>query len=259
MSLPVSVLKGLNSVFSPERAAPMSGAEQTAHEIKKAAGSMGRYLEHFAAKDIDVLDYGCGWGGETLWLADHVRSVVGFDVEQSSIDQALSALKTSGQANCTFICDPSGRIGVPDASFDAVFSTDTFEHVMDLGFAFREIQRVLRPGGLLVTQFGPLFYSPYGYHLRWACQVPWAHLIFGLQPVLELRNQCAGTTMTANTWEETGLNRRRFVEFKQAAVDAGLELRRFEALPVKGVTILTKIPQVRDLFIFGIDCVARKG
>jgi cyclopropane fatty-acyl-phospholipid synthase-like methyltransferase len=53
----------------------MEGDALTAHEIAKAPESMGRYLAELDRTDVDVLDFGCGWGGETLWLADRVRSV----------------------------------------------------------------------------------------------------------------------------------------------------------------------------------------
>lgn len=40
-----------------------------------------------------------------------------------------------------------------DASFDLVICNELFEHVQDLGLAFREIARVLRPGGRLLSTF----------------------------------------------------------------------------------------------------------
>ena len=41
----------------------------------------------------------------------------------------------------------------PDASFDLVLCNELFEHVQDLDLAFREIARVLRPGGRLLSTF----------------------------------------------------------------------------------------------------------
>ena len=39
----------------------------------------------------------------------------------------------------------------PNASFDLVLCNEVFEHVQDLGLAFEEIARVLKPGGRLVA------------------------------------------------------------------------------------------------------------
>lgn len=41
----------------------------------------------------------------------------------------------------------------PDSSFDLVLCNELFEHVQDLDLAFREIARVLRPGGRLLSTF----------------------------------------------------------------------------------------------------------
>ena len=54
-----------------------------------------------------------------------------------------------------------------DNSFDAIISVATFEHVHNLHLALQEMYRVLKPGGRVVTVFGPLWSSPQGHHL-WA-------------------------------------------------------------------------------------------
>jgi SAM-dependent methyltransferase len=258
-SVRVTILRTLDLWLRDSRhARPMTAEEQTRHEVKKASASMGAYLDELPSRAIDVLDFGCGWGGETIWLASQVRSVVGVDVDRSSIEQARRALRAAALDNCRFVAMSEGRIPLPDATIDAVFSTDTFEHVMDLGLAFREIARVLRPGGSLVTRFGPLFYSPYGYHMQWACQVPYAHLLFGLDAVMALRRERTGQLLEVRTWQDTGLNCRRYRDFRSAALAAGLSLQRFRPVPVRGLTALTHLPALRDLFIFGVDCVARK-
>jgi ubiquinone/menaquinone biosynthesis C-methylase UbiE len=258
LSARIAVLRGLDRIFRTEVRNQLSHEEQTQHEMQKASGTMGRYLAESDSRDIDVLDFGCGWGGETIWLAQYVRTVVGFDVDPGSIAQAQLAVAANGMKNCRFVSSADGRLPLPDDSVDAVFSTDTFEHVMDLGLAYSEIFRVLRAGGVLRTAFGPLFYSPYGYHLHWACQVPYAHLLFGLAPILELRREHSGTRAAAERWEDTGLNRKRFADFRNATRAAGFQIERFTAVPVRGLTLATRIPVLRDLLTFGVDCVARK-
>jgi len=91
------------------------------------------------------------------------------DVDKNAVAVANKMCEASAVSNCRIEWSEDGRLPFADASFDAVLSTDTFEHMMDLDQTFHEILRVLRPGGSLLSRFGPLFYSPHGYHLYWAC------------------------------------------------------------------------------------------
>jgi SAM-dependent methyltransferase len=255
------LMKLLDRMFPPNRSAFMSGAQQTTHEILKAAETMGGYLAELGgpkARSLDVLDFGCGWGGETLWLAERVRSVCGVDVDAKAIAQAQAAAAASPVRNCRFEWSADGHLPFADRSFDAVLSTDTFEHVMDLDLAFSEIARVLRAGGSLLTRFGPLFYSPHGYHLYWACQVPYAHLLFGLHAIAKMRTWRGGSAATPATWQELGLNGKRFDDYARSVKAAGLEIVRFAPIPVKGLTTMVKLPGLKDLLIFGIDCHVRR-
>src|SRR5262252_10934621 len=251
----------LDRVFPPNASAFMSVEQQTTHEIVKASWTMGSYLAELGRDRIgsfDFLDFGCGWGGETLWLAGHARSVSGVDVDDKAIAQAQRALEASAVRNCRFEWSPDGRLPFADATFDAVLSTNTFEHVMDLDLAFAEIARVLKPGGSLLTRFGPLFYSPQGYHLYWACQVPYAHLLFGLDAIVALRARRGGAHRIVHSWQDLGLNGKRFDDYRKAMLTAGLEPVRFAPIPVRGTSIATHLNLLKDYFIFGIDCHVRR-
>ena len=249
----------LDRWFPPDPSAFMSSNDQTRHESMKATESMGSYLAELGdSSRLDVLDYGCGWGGETLWTAERVRSVCGVDVDASAIAQANSALAQSGVTNCRFEWSADGRLPFPDRSFDAVLSTDTFEHVMDLDLAFAEIARVLRPGGSLLTRFGPLFYSPHGGHLYWACQVPYAHLLFGLDALAALRARRGGAPRTIASWQDLGLNGKRFADYLRSVKRAGFTIDRFAPIPVRRTALAARLPLLGDLFIFGIDCHVRR-
>jgi SAM-dependent methyltransferase len=255
------LLRMLDRWFPPDPDAFLSVAQQTTHETVKAAATMGGYLAEFGddrARDIDVLDFGCGWGGETLWLSERVRSVAGVDVDHAAIEQAQRARDAAGVQNCRFVWSPDGRLPFQEKSFDAVLSTDTFEHVMDLDVAFAEIRRVLRPGGSLISRFGPLFHSPHGYHLYWACQVPYAHLLFGLDAIVALRASRGGAPRSVATWQDLGLNGLRFSDYRAAVKRAGLEIVRFDPIAVRHTSLLAAIPGLQDPFIFGIDAHVRR-
>jgi SAM-dependent methyltransferase len=256
------LLQILDRVFPPNPSAFMSCDQQTRHEIVKAEQTMGTYLAELGVtrtvRELDILDFGCGWGGETLWLARRARSVRGVDVDEKAIGHARKACDTCEVGNCGFEWSSNGGLPFADKSFDAVLSTDTFEHVMDLDLAFSEIARVLKPGGSLLTRFGPLFRSPHGYHLYWACQVPYAHLIFGLDAVAAMRASRGGSLNKPASWRELGLNGRRFREYVASVERAGFEIVRFRPIPVKGLNRLAALPLIGDLFIFGVDCHVRR-
>jgi SAM-dependent methyltransferase len=52
-----------------------------------------------------------------------------------------------------------------DASFDAVLSLATLEHVIGVEGFLAEVARVLRPDGLFYLQFGPIWSSAIGHHV----------------------------------------------------------------------------------------------
>jgi SAM-dependent methyltransferase len=53
-----------------------------------------------------------------------------------------------------------------DESFGAIFSVATFEHILDLRRALEEMHRVLRPGGVVYSLFGPIWSGCRGHHIR---------------------------------------------------------------------------------------------
>jgi ubiquinone/menaquinone biosynthesis C-methylase UbiE len=257
--LKLATLKILDKLFPPDISAFMDAKEQSNHELTKALGSMGYYLDQLEKRQIDCLDFGCGWGGETIWLSERVKSATGIDIDANSIDEARRRLSTKpGIENCNFVHYDGRRLPFGDDTFDAAFSTDVFEHVPNLLQSLREIHRVLRPNGVLVSRFGPLFYSPQGYHLYWACQVPYAHLLFGLKPILSLRNERTQGAATASTWQDMGLNKITVRDFKMSSTKAGFEIEKMQTIPVKNIPILPKVPVIGNLFVFGLDVRLKK-
>jgi len=97
-----------------------------------------------------VLDIGCGSGGITLHLArtHGPAKVIGFDVEVPVLEVARGRAEKEGlSGKVEFVQGAPGPLPFPDASFDVVFSKDSLIHIPDKDALFRDVFRILRPGG----------------------------------------------------------------------------------------------------------------
>ena len=97
-----------------------------------------------------VLDIGSGVGGiDALLVArHHAGEVVGIDVEPLLVESARSLIARRGLSDrVSFRLVDPGPLPFADASFDVVFSKDAIVHIPDKPALYREVLRVLRPGG----------------------------------------------------------------------------------------------------------------
>jgi len=100
----------------------------------------------------DVLDLGCGSGGNTVLLALHGANVWGLDISPALIELAQQRLDANGvSAPVKFLIASAHAIDLPDASVDVVFGIAILHH-LDLASTSAEVFRVLRPGGRAIFQ-----------------------------------------------------------------------------------------------------------
>lgn len=97
-----------------------------------------------------VLDVGCGTGGAVIDFAKLLgrAEVVGVDVVEQQIVIAKERIKEHGVPAKVFFYD-GRKLPFPDASFDAVYSSDVLGHVSDVVSWLSELSRVLKPCGTL--------------------------------------------------------------------------------------------------------------
>lgn len=111
-------------------------------------------LDGFELRGLTVLDVGCGSGGITLSLASDygAAGVVGVDVEKPVLNKARArAVERGLNDRVQFVRIEPGPLPFPDESFDVVFSKDAMIHIPDKEALFRDLFRLLRPGGRVLA------------------------------------------------------------------------------------------------------------
>jgi SAM-dependent methyltransferase len=121
-------------------------------------------------RPVRILDAGCGSGHLLLALHRYLPGLLGQSVHLAGFDVSDARVQKSdffGSAQQTLL-EAAPDVNWPEAlslirtdspwpyeadSFDAVVTNQVLEHVADLGFFLRELERVLRPGGISVNLF----------------------------------------------------------------------------------------------------------
>lgn len=105
-----------------------------------------------------LLDFGCGTGNYSVWLAYGLRcNVIGVDLSKNAIKtakQTTSHITYDQKASVLldFVVAEGMHLPFKAECFDSVFAMDVFGHLPDLDKAFLELSRLLKPSG--VGSFG---------------------------------------------------------------------------------------------------------
>lgn len=110
-----------------------------------------------ACRNADVLEYGCGSAIQGIRVARQARSLTGIDISAVAIEDAQNAAERAGLVNTDYQVMNAEDMTFDSASFDVVFGRGIIHH-LDLELAFRNIARVLRPGGVAI------FWEPLGHN-----------------------------------------------------------------------------------------------
>ena len=95
-----------------------------------------------------VLDVASGEGYGSALMATRALSVAGVDISPDAV--AHAGAMYAKQRNLTFAEGSCTKLPFADATFDAVVSFETIEHIAEQNEFLDEIKRVLKPAGLLV-------------------------------------------------------------------------------------------------------------
>jgi SAM-dependent methyltransferase len=127
------------------------GRRHKAEKIKWLIETYGRDLPHTGT----CLDVGCSAGAMTVVIAPLFGRTLGLEYDEA----ALMAVDPSFRQQIDFLRGDAMRLPLPDNSVDAVICAQVYEHVPNDVQLFREIYRVLKPGGMLFFS-GPNWLFP---------------------------------------------------------------------------------------------------
>lgn len=253
------------------------------------AGSFAAFSDtHIDGKD--VLDFGCGDGQLSLFLAHRKqpKRIVGVDLVRQSIERARASLLASpvdGPTDVSFVLGSTEGLPVPDQSFDTLLAFDCLEHVMSPAPILRDWFRVLRPGGSCLIEWFP-FKGPWGPHMESLIPIPWAHVVFGERAMFRAAEMIydrsdfvprhwdldADGRKKPNKWrawssfkEQAYVNELGLLAFRHMAADAGFEISRMDHHSFGGSRLrrglgqsLMKLPFVGEFFVSFVHVELRR-
>lgn len=125
---------------------------------------------------MNVLEIGCGDGGNLLPFSEIGCNTVGVDMAESRIKDAVSFFEKSG-AKGDFIASDIFKIKELEYSFDLILCHDVIEHIENKGLFLRNLKRYLKPQGIIFMSF-PAWQMPFGGHQQICKSKILSHLPF---------------------------------------------------------------------------------
>jgi SAM-dependent methyltransferase len=150
-------LTPISSVFGFERGTPIDRYYIEGFLARHADDVRGRVME--IAEDT----YTRRFGGERVQSVDILHVV-------------------EGKRRATIVADLQSADHIPSDTFDCIILTQTLQYIYDVKAALRTLNRILKPGGVLLATFPGLCmfdYDPSGYSTQWHFSPGSAQRLFG--------------------------------------------------------------------------------
>jgi ubiquinone/menaquinone biosynthesis C-methylase UbiE len=205
-----------------------------------------------------VLDIGCSEGIETFALCKlGAASAHGIDIRIPQ-DRHLRTVETYRNYDARFSVMDAASMSFPDATFDVAVTCGSFEHFNDPFAVLRECRRVVKPGGRILLTSG-VWAHPWGAHMNFFTRVPWVQYLFSERTIMAVRKRFRSDGAERFHEVEGGLNKVGIRAFEQMVETLDLQADYLKLQPIKGLTALTRIPYVNELFTNLIIAVLRVG
>ena len=246
-------------------------------QYEKGIDTIQFYLDFTDAKGLfeqkTVVDIGCGASGKTLYYASFgVEHIYGVEVLGKYKEEAAALAAKLNLAHVfSFVEADAAALPFDDNSIDTIIMNDAMEHVDEPELVLAECMRVLKKGGRLYVNFPP-YHHPFGAHLSDALGMPWVHLFFGDQTLLEVYKDAvshlpdgderiAFRIATTEDGREyfSYINKMTIRRFQRILKSAGLTPVYYREVPLRNaLTPLAKLPLAKEMFVKMVVCVLEK-
>ena len=98
-------------------------------------------------KGKSVLEYGCGGGYFTVWMAKQGAQVTAIEMSPCAIGAVNYYAAQEGVADRVRVVPGNAETDTVDGQYDFIFAKDLVEHLEDDGPFFRRLAQQLKPGG----------------------------------------------------------------------------------------------------------------
>ena len=272
MSLPSLICKSINKCF-PLPVHPFNLNNQKIKtygewQFEKGEDTIKFYLnkvnKNEMFKDKIVLDIGCGAAGKTLYYASlDAKKIYGVEILEKYKEEANNlATQKNLDSKFEFVIGDASKLSFKDNFFDVIIMNDALEHVDAPSLVLKECYRVLKPGGRLYLNFPPYFH-PYGAHLSDAIGIPWVHLFFSDNTLIQTYKSLVKSLPDGEdrinfriSKDSTGkeyfsyINKMTIRKFNKLFSDTSYKVIYKDEVPLRNIfSPLTKIPILRECFI----------
>ena len=216
-------------------------------------------LEPLRIPGKNVLEIACGDGmsGTALSIYGHHVTLLDYQDWRDSRAQRQQFVKSN-------LSEP---IPLPNSSYDFIFSFNAFEHIPDPALAMNEMVRVLKPGGLILIDFNPLYASPLGLH-AFCFTMPYPQFLFS-DEIISLKLKSLGLNDLGKVMDALQpLNRWRIQQFRALWRRSDCEIIEYNEIKNSNhLDMVFKYPQAfrgrgllsDDLVVEGMRVVLRKN
>lgn len=220
-----------------------------------------------------VVDVGCGAAGKSLYYASlGAKKVYGLELLEKYKEEAEALAKDTGLSDkFEFVAGDSANMPFEDNFADTIVVNDAMEHVAEPEITIKEMLRVLKPEGRIFINFPP-YYHPMGAHLTDAIYIPWVHMFFSDDILIEGYKELVKDVPDGVerikfriSKDENGkeyfsyINKMTIKRFKKILKELNITPEYYCEAPLRGfLKPFARLPHAKEMFVKMAVCVIKK-